>query len=174
MTWPRWCAWTAATPSASTAGDRSGEAHLDDQRRGRGQARVAALERVRSVAELLDGAQRGVVGPEGQQLGRAAQRVDHLGRQRAGQRGHLVVAAAPPGEQRRHDQGDGEREAEGEGGPGQDEADGHRADHGRAHGDRHRQQRAQVEVLEGVDVVDGPGQQVAAAPPRQARPAPAA
>ena len=34
-------------------------------------------------------------------------------------------------------------------------------------GDRDRQQRAQVEVLQGVDVVDGAGQQVAAAPPGQ-------
>ena len=37
-----------------------------------------------------------------------------------------------------------------------------------ADGDRHRQQGAQVEVLQRVDVVDGPGQEVAAAPARQA------
>ena len=34
-------------------------------------------------------------------------------------------------------------------------------------GDRHRQQRAEVEVLQRVDVVDGAGEQVAAAPPGQ-------
>ena len=167
MTWPRWWAWTAATPSASTPVTAAARQTPMTRAVAAPQARVAALEQRRAGRPALDGGQRGLVGAEGQELGRAGERVDHLGRQRAGEGGHLVVAAAPPGEQRRHGQRDDEGEAEGEGGPRQDQADRHRADHAGADGDRHREQRAQVEVLQGVDVVDGPRQQVAAAPPGQ-------
>ena len=151
------------------SGHRRGEADADDQGGGGAQPRVAALERIGAGAELLDGAQRGVAGPEGQELGRAAERVHDLGRQRTGEVGHLVVAAAPPGEQRRHGQRERQGEAERQGGPREDHADGHRADHAGADGDRHREQRAEVEILQRVDVVDGPHQQVAAPPPRQRR-----
>ncbi len=58
MTWPRWCAWTAATPSARTSGDGRGEADPDDERGGGGQARVAPVERVGPGTQLRDGVQR--------------------------------------------------------------------------------------------------------------------
>ncbi len=144
-----------------------GDADLDHQRRRGAEVGVAVLEGVRTGTELLDGRQHGVVSPEGQQLGRAGQRVDHLRRERPGQGGHLVVAAAAPGQQGGHGQGDGQRHTEGEGGPGEDEPDGDGADHRGAPGDGHRQQGAQVQVLQRVDVVDGARQQVAAAPSRQ-------
>ena len=108
-----------------------------------------------------------LVGSERQQFGSALEGVDHPGLELPRQRGDLVVAAAPPGEQCRHGQGHGQRRTQCQRGPGQDHPDGHRADDAGAHRDRHRQQGAQVEVLECVDVVDGAGQQVAAAPAGQ-------
>ena len=65
-----------------------------------------------------------------------------------------------------HDQGDGEGEAERRARPtGRISPTATVPMTAGPDGDRHRQQRAQVEVLQRVDVVDGPGQEVAAAPP---------
>ncbi len=148
---------------------RGGKAHLHDERCGSRQPGVVALERVGPSAHGRDGAQRRIVGAEGQQLGYAVQRVDHLGRERARQRGDLVVATTPPGQQRGDRQRKGQREPEREGGPRKDDADGHCADDAGAGRDRHGQQAAKIEVLEGVDVVDRPGQQVATAPAGEGR-----
>ena len=107
------------------------------------------------------------VGAEGKQFGRPGQGVDDLGRERARERGHFLVPAAAPGEERGHGQGDQQREAEGDGSPREDEPDGDGAENGRPRGNRHGQERAQVEVLQGVDVVDSARQQIATAPSRQ-------
>ena len=130
-----------------------------------GDAGMVPLERVRPGAQRLDRAQDGAVGAEGQELGRPGERVDDLRRERARERRQLVVATAAPREQRRHGEREGQRDRERQRGPGQDEADGDDPDDAGAHGDGHRQQGAQIEVLQGVDVVDGAGQEVAAAPP---------
>ena len=163
-----WCACTAATPVASTAVTATPGRACMSRVAPVAEAGVAPLAARRNGAPSSSTApRRRVVGAEGEQLGRPGQGVDDLGREGAGERGHLVVAAAAPGEQRGHGQRDQEREAEGQGGPRQNEADGHGADGGRPGGDGDRQQRAEVEVLQGIDVVDGAGEQVAAAPAGQ-------
>ena len=93
------------------------EADLNEQCRPGREAGVAALQRVGTEAEFLHRAEEARLGAEGEQLGRPGQRVDDLGREGAGERGHLVVAAAAPGEQRGHGQRDEEREAEGDARP---------------------------------------------------------
>ena len=115
MTWPRWWAWTAATPVASTAVTATAEADLNEQlpprcRGGRG----GAPARPCGAPSSSTAPQEAGVGAEGEQLGRPGQRVDDLGGQGAGERGHLLVAAAAPGEQGGHGQRDQERDAEGE------------------------------------------------------------
>ncbi len=148
-------------------GDRHGEAELNHEGRRRGQAGVATLQRVGLRRQCLDVASRGDVGAEGQQFGRAGQRVDDAGGEMACKVRDLTIAAAPPGEQCRDDECHHEGDPECDRGPRQDQADRYRAEHARADCDRHGQHRAQVEVLEGVDVVDGPAQEVAAPPPGQ-------
>ena len=118
MTWPRWWACTAATPVRQHGGHRDGEADLNEQRRRGAEAGVAALAARRSGCRApRRRARRRVVGAEGEQLGCPGQRVDHLGGERAGERGHLLVAAAAPGEQGGHGQGDEQRERRGPGRP---------------------------------------------------------
>ena len=146
---------------------RHRQASGDDRGGHGGQACVVALQRVRPATQRLDRVQRGAVGPEGQELGCALQRVDHLRGERPRECRHLVVTAPPPGQRRRDGQGDEERDPERERRPGQDEADGRRADRTGAHRDGHRQEGAQVQVLERIDIVDGAGQEVAAAPSGQ-------
>ena len=77
--------------------------------------------------------------------------------------------AAPPGQEWGHGAGDGQRDAEGDGAHRQDDPDHHEPEYRRSEGDGQGQEGAQVQVRERVDVVDGPGQQVAAVPPRQGR-----
>ena len=124
-----------------------------------------ALERVRAGAERLDGAEG-----RPRRRRRPAARAHPPARRR---RGPTACRTAPPTRRRRcgcqvSTAGTASASRSGmpecERGPGQDQADRHRPDHTGAHGDRHRQQGAQVEVLEGVDVVDGAGEEVAAAP----------
>ena len=94
--------------------DCDAEADLNEQCRSGPEAGMAALQRVGTEAELLDRAQEARLGAEGEQLGRPGQRVDDLGREGAGECGHLLVSAAAPGEQRGDGQRDEEGEAEGE------------------------------------------------------------
>ena len=165
MTWPRWWAWTAATPTGQHRGHRDAQADLHEQRRaasrdGRGGA--AAHRSDRRAPRRRAG--RRASAPKARSSGAPASASTTWAESAAGEGGHLVVPAAAPGEEGGNRQRDEEREAERQGGPRQDEPDGHGADDGRPGGDRHRQQRAQVEVLQRIDVVDGAGQQVAAAP----------
>ena len=65
------------------------------------------------------------------------------------------------------DEGDRKGDPEGQRSPGQDEPHRDGTDDGGANSDAHREQRAQIEVLQRVDVVDCPCEQVATAPSGQ-------
>ena len=169
MTWPRVWSCTAATPRASTvhsatawqrAITRPAAVARPAWRRSSASARAAVCAMAASAASSA---------PKASSSGAPSQRVHHLGRERPGQGGDLVVAAPAPGQRGGDHEGHGQREAEPERGPREDEADDDRAERGGTDGHGDRQHGAQVEVLERVDVVDGPGQQVAAAPPGQRR-----
>jgi hypothetical protein len=113
-------------------------------------------------------APEGVVDPtEGQQLGRALQQVDHVGRQLGAPGPLLDALAAGQGEQRRPDERDEQGGAEDEAGGGEEEAHDDDGQRGDAERDDEGVEAAQVEVLERVDVLDGPARHVAAAPVRQ-------
>ena len=98
--------------------DRHGQAGLHEHRHRDAETSVATLQRVGADTELFDLLKEARLGAEGQQLGRTGERVHHVGRERAGECGHLGVPTAPPGEEGGHGEGHQEREAEGEGGPG--------------------------------------------------------
>ncbi len=108
--------------------DGDGEADLNHQCRYGGQAGVVPFQPVDVRRQCLDIAEHGGLGAEGEQLGRAGERVDDAGGQLARQIRQLIVSATPPGEQRRDDECDGERDPECERRPRQDHADGHRSE----------------------------------------------
>ena len=129
-------------------------------------ARAPARASRRELAvEDRDALERGLIGAQHDELGRAAQQLDQLDRE-LGAGARLAGARAPPGVRRHdgHDDAPGQQAArQHEGGERQvGGADGDRDGAGEQR-DEGRRQATQKEVLQGVDVAHHAGEQVAPA-----------
>ena len=147
--------------------ERRGQAQLGEQCGQCTGARLATLEDVGPAAHRLQPVEHGDVGAEGEQLRSPMDGVHDVGRERAAQCGGLVASGPPPHHQGRDDAGDDQGNPEREGARREDDAHDHCPQDGGGQCDGDGEQCAQVEVLQGVHVVDGPGEQVPAAPARQ-------
>ena len=167
MTWPRWCACTAATPSASTAVTATARqtwmsSVVPVPRRAC--RRSSASERMPSSSTAPS---KRASAPKASSSGAPASASTTWAESVPAS---AATSSSPP---RRQVSRAGTVRATRSGRPRARAAQGRMRPTATVPmtaapaGDRHRQQRAQVEVLQGVDVVDGAGEQVAAAPPGQ-------
>ena len=129
----------------------------------------APSQRFGFPAHLVHPVERGGVGAEGQQLGSAVNDVDHVRRDLTGERRVLLVRRGVPDQSRRDRARHQQWDAEGDRGEGQGQTDHDQTQRGGAGGHPQGQHGAEVQVLQGVDVVNGPAQEVTAPPTDQRR-----
>ncbi len=151
---------TASTPATVKPGHDEPEAigHA-------GGERVAAGQLDQRAVGGADPVQRRLLGAERDELGRAAEQFDELGRELSA-RGRLTAARPGPERSRQRGHRHAGREQTGgeyETGSGQEHGRGEDRDATGQERDEWRLETAKVQVLERVDVRDHPGQQVALA-----------